>query len=141
MENLKYQNLLNVYENQSTLAGKAWQHACSIDLFNDFGKIEDCSMHCYHYQQMFEFLFKYTIEKKSKLLGYTHTHKLYKLLEQVIGATDFRTDKNKYESSLLVISVCAESYRYDFLLDCDTYYAATIKCDSLISEILKFLEQ
>jgi len=112
-----YNEILKEYENHKTLSGKAWEHAVAIDLLNS-SNIEDCSIHCFHYQQMFECLFKSILATKSQFGSYSKTHKLNNLLEEVLASTDFKTDKSKYRSDLLVITVCAEEYRYNFDIDC-----------------------
>jgi len=70
-----YQDKFKVFENMKTLAGKAWEHAAAIDVLNDTN-IEDCSIHCFHYQQMLELLFKHILETKSEFGSYGKTHKL-----------------------------------------------------------------
>jgi len=62
--------------------------------------IKDCSLHCFHYQQMFEMLFKFVLETKSKHSLYSRTQKLNKLLEEVIEYTDFKTNKMSYRMTL-----------------------------------------
>ncbi len=132
-----YQDKFKVFENRKTLAGKAWEHAVAIDLLNDTN-IEDCSIHCFHYQQMLELLFKHILETKSEFGSYGKTHKLRKLLEEVIFSTQFKTDKSSYFMALQVITVCAEEYRYNFLIDCEGYLASVVTCDKLLEELLVF---
>jgi predicted lactoylglutathione lyase len=52
-----YQELFKAFENVSNLGGKAWEQAVALDLLNS-SNIQDCSIHCFHYQQMFECLFE-----------------------------------------------------------------------------------
>ncbi|WP_069472191.1 hypothetical protein [Candidatus Marithrix sp. Canyon 246] len=59
-----YGELLKRFENIENLAGKAWQHSLNLDLIEQT-KIKDCSMHCFHYQQMFEMLFKHLLQTKT----------------------------------------------------------------------------
>ncbi len=132
-----YADKLAVFKNAETLAGKAWQHALSIDLIENTD-VKDCSMHCFHYQQMLEMLFKFLLEQKSKFGSYPHTHKLNKLLEQLVETTDFRTDKSKYRMALQVITVCAEEYRYNFLIDCDGYKDSVELTSELLEQLLTF---
>jgi HEPN domain-containing protein len=132
-----YKEKLNAFANQESLVGKAWQHAAAIDLI-ETSDIKDCSMHCFHYQQMFEMLLKFLLETKSKYGAYPHTHKLNKLLEQLIELTDFRTDKNKYFMALQVITVCAEEYRYNFLLDCEGYKVSVSVADELLEQLVNW---
>ena len=40
------------FENVENLGGKAWQHAMNVDLIEQM-TIKDCSLHCFHYQQVF----------------------------------------------------------------------------------------
>ncbi len=87
----------------------------------DKTNIKDCSMHCFHYQQMIELLIKHLLETKSEFGAYSRTHKLQKLLESLIASTDFKTDKTQCFMALQVITVCAEEYRYNFLIDCAGY--------------------
>lgn len=108
-----YQEKFKLFENVENLAGKSWGHAVAIDVLNKTN-IKDCSIHCFHYQQMLEFFFKYLLETKSEFGSYSKSHKLQKLLEEVIANTEFKTDKTKYFMALQVITVCAEEYRYNF---------------------------
>jgi len=133
-----YQELLNSFASVENLGGKAWEHAYIIDLLNE-RPIRDCSIHCFHYQQMLECLFKHILEAKSKFQVYSKSHKLHKLLEEVIGLTDFRTDKTKYRHYLVTITVCAEEYRYNFELDCEVYFEMVNVCDELLRELIAFL--
>ena len=132
-----YGELLKKFENIENLAGKAWQHSLNIDLIEQT-KIKDCSMHCFHYQQMFEMLFKHLLQTKSKYGSYSHNHKLHKLLEELIEYTNFRTNKSKYRMALQVITVCAEEYRYNFLIDCEAYQESIEISNELLKELLKF---
>lgn len=135
-----YQELLIVFKNVENLGGKAWQHAYSIDFLNE-KPIPDCSLHCFHYQQLLECLFKHILETKGRFHAYSKSHKLHKLLEEVIGTTNFRTDKAKYHKDLLNITVCAEEYRYNFEIDCKEYFAMVAVCDGLLKELLEFEKQ
>lgn len=135
-----YQEKFKKFENIENLAGKAWEHAVAIDVLNTTN-IKDCSIHCFHYQQMLELLFKYLLEIKSEFGSYSHTHKLPRLLEEVIANAAFRTNKSKYLMALQVISVCAEEYRYNFLIDCSGYQQSVEICDELLAELLEFETQ
>jgi HEPN domain-containing protein len=135
-----YAKILKKFENIENLGGKAWQHGMNIDLLSNIG-IKDCSMHCFHYQQMFEMLFKHILETKSEFGAYPHTHKLSKLLEAVISMTTFKTDKSKYFESLGYITACAEIYRYNFLLDCEVYKESLNICDKLLNELIQYLDK
>ncbi|MCX7112516.1 MAG: HEPN domain-containing protein [Proteobacteria bacterium] len=132
-----YQEKLKQFENVENLAGKSWEHAVAIDVLSNT-RIKDCSIHCFHYQQMLELFFKHLLETKSKFGAYSKTHKLQKLLEEVIANTDFRTDKSQYQMALQVITVCAEEYRYNFLIDCEGYHQSVKVCDILLDELLVF---
>ncbi len=132
-----YQDMFGGCENKKNLAGKAWEHAVALDLLNAT-KIEDCSIHCFHYQQMFECLFKHLLETKSKFGAYSKSHKLSKLLEEVTESTSFRTDKSKYRIELATVTMCAEEYRYNFDIDCKIYLDIVIRCDDLLKELLAF---
>ena len=94
-------------------------------------------MHCFHYQQMLEMLFKYLLETKSKYGAYSHTHKLNKLLQETIECTAFKTN---YRMALQVITVCAEEYCYNFLIDCEGYKESVAIADQLLQELLSFEE-
>ena len=61
--------LLKKFSDVENLGGKAWQHAVAIDLLEK-ADFKDCSMHCFHYQQMLEMLFKYLLKTKSKDRAY-----------------------------------------------------------------------
>jgi HEPN domain-containing protein len=134
-----YGELLNIFENKKNLGGKAWQHSLNIDAIEKLN-IDDCSLHCFHYQQVFEMLFKYILEVKSEFGAYPHTHKLGKLLEAVISMTKFKTNKKKYYESLGYITACAEIYRYNFLLDCKVYKESIKVCDELLNELVDFVK-
>ncbi|MEN8220995.1 MAG: hypothetical protein ABFS56_32515, partial [Pseudomonadota bacterium] len=130
-----YQEHFKAFENVNNLGGKAWEHAVAIDLLNS-SNIQDCSIHCFHYQQMFECFFQHILETNSQFGAYSH--KLNKLLEEVISATTFKTNKSKYRSDLIIISVCAEEYRYNFDIDCQGYLDSVAICDELIKELIEF---
>ena len=132
-----YQNKFKNFENIENLAGKAWEHAVAIDVLNTTN-IKDCSIHCFHYQQMIELLFKHILETKSQFGSYSKGHKLHRILEEVIANTTFKTDKSQYFMALQVITVCAEEYRYNFLIDCAGYRQSVDICDNLLSELLVF---
>ncbi len=95
-------------------------------------------MECFHYQQMIELLFKYLLETRSQFGAYSRSHKLQKLLEELIANTPFKTDKAKYFMALQVITVCAEEYQYKFLLDCESYRQSVVICNHLLEELLEF---
>ena len=99
-----YQKLFKNFENVKNLGGKAWEHAIAVDFFNS-SNIEDCSIHCFHYQQMLECFFKHILETKSPIGSYSRTHKLNKLLEELIFLTAFKTDKSKNISIILIYIV------------------------------------
>ena len=82
--------------------------------------------------------FKHLLETKSEFGSYSKTHKLQKLLEEVIANTGFKTDKSKYFMALQVITVCAEEYRYNFLIDCSGYKQSVEVCDELLNELLLY---
>ena len=132
-----YAELLKKFTNTENLGGKAWQHAVAIDLLEKV-EFKDCSMHCFHYQQMFEMLFKFLLETKSKYGAYSHTHKLNKLMEELIECTAFKTNKSSYSMALQVITVCAEEYRYNFLIDCEGYKESVEIANELLKELLAF---
>jgi len=133
-----YTDLFSSFENAKNLGGKAWEHAVALDLLST-SKIEDCSIHCFHYQQMFECLFKHVLEIRSEYGAYSKSHKLNKLLEEVIGVTAFRTNKSKYHYALVAITICAEEYRYNFDIECKVYFDAVVECDNLLKELLQFI--
>jgi hypothetical protein len=133
-----YAERLHRFENAENLGGKAWQHAMSLDLLEQVN-IKDCSLHGFHYQHLLEMLFKYVLETKSKYGLYSRTHGLNKLLEEIIEYTPFRTNKTQYRMALQVITVCAEEYRYNFLLDCEGYRDSVQIADGLLQEVLDFI--
>jgi HEPN domain-containing protein len=130
-----YAEKLQRFENLENLGGKAWEHAVLIDFTAKSG-IKDCAMHCFHYQQLLEMLLKHLLETRSKYGAYPRTHKLNKLLEQLIELSDFKTDKSKYFMALQVISVYAEEYRYNFLIDCEGYWEGVKVADELLEQLL-----
>ena len=132
-----YTDKFKKFENIENLAGKAWGHAVAIDVLKNTN-IKDNSLECFHYQQMIELFIKHLLETKSKFGSYSNTHKLQKLLEELISATDFKTDKTKYFMALQVVTVCAEEYRYNFLIDSEGYKQSVNICDKLLDELLNF---
>ena len=76
-------------------------------------------MHCFHDQQILEMLLTY-------------------LLEQLMEQTAFKTDKTKYFMALQVISVDAEEYRYNFLLECSNYLISMEIANELLNQLLGF---
>lgn len=136
-EQTMYIELFKHFENKENLGGKAWQHALSIDLIEQ-QDIKDCSLHCFHYQQMLELFMKYLLEIKSKHGLYSRTHKLNKLLEELIEYTNFKTNKSSYRMAIQVITVCAEEYRYNFLIDCEGYRDSVQIANELLQELLDF---
>ncbi|MDM8569455.1 hypothetical protein QUF50_08120 [Thiotrichales bacterium HSG1] len=132
-----YQEKLQKFKNIENLAGKSWKHAVAIDVLKTTD-IKDCAMECFHYQQIIELFFKHLLEIKSQFGSYSKSNKLQKLLEEVIANTNFKTDKSKYFMDLQVITVCAEEYRYNFLLDCEGYRQSVIICDKLLDELINF---
>ena len=132
-----YAEKLKQFENIENLGGKAWEHAVIIDLAEKSG-IKDCSMHCFHYQQMFELLFKHLLETRTEFGAYPLIHKLDRLLKQVVKETDFNVDIDKYASELNALTVCAEAYRYNFLLNCETYQRTVSVLNPLLDELAEF---
>lgn len=132
-----YQDKFKQFENVENLAGKAWEHAVAIDVLNNTN-IKDCSIHCFHYQQMLELFFKHLLEVKTQFGSYSKTHKLQRLLEELIANTEFKTNKSQYFMALQVITVCAEEYRYNFLIDCEGYKQSVTVVDILLDELLEF---
>lgn len=134
-----YAQKLKPFENAKNLGGKAWEHAIACDFF-DSSPVEDCSMHCFHYQQLFELLFKHLLETRSEFGAYPRTHKLGRLLAQLVKDTDFKTDFEKYEPHLTAITVCAEAYRYNFLIDCNAYRNDIKVLNPLLDELMEFTQ-
>ena len=132
-----YQDKFKQFENIENLAGKSWEHAVAIDVLNKTN-IKDCSIHCFHYQQMLELFFKHLLETKTEFGSYSKTHKLQRLLEEVISNTGFKTNKSQYLMALQVITVCAEEYPYNFLIDCEGYKQSVAVVDILLDELLMF---
>jgi HEPN domain-containing protein len=137
METMMYQDKFKQFENVENLAGKAWEHAVALDVLNETN-IKDCSIHCFHYQQMLELFFKHLLEVRTQFGSYSKTHKLQRLLEELIAMTEFKTNKSQYFMALQVITVCAEEYRYNFLIDCEGYKQSVTIVDILLDELLKF---
>jgi hypothetical protein len=132
-----YQDKFKGFENIENLAGKSWEHAVVLDNFKNMN-IKDCSIECFHYQQMIELIIKHLSETYSRYGSYSKSHKLNKLLEELIFLTDFKTDKSKYQMALQTITVCAEQYRYNFLIDCQGYREAVKICNGLLEELLDY---
>jgi putative addiction module killer protein len=72
------------HANQESLIGKAWQHASAIDLI-ETSDIKDCSMHCFHYQQMFEMLLKFDSWLSGLRDGVTKSRLLARLRKVQLG--------------------------------------------------------
>jgi hypothetical protein len=132
-----YAEKLHRFENIENLGGKAWEHAIACDVISQT-PVKDCSLHCFHYQQMFELLLKHLLEAQTKYGAYPRTHKLDKLLLQVIDEAGFNPESAKYIDTLNAITVCAEVYRYNFLLDCKTYQRSVDILDPLLFELAEF---
>ena len=132
-----YAEKLKQFENVENLGGKAWQHAVNCDLLEQ-AKFKDCSMHCFHFQQLFELLLKHLLETRTKYGAYPHSHKLGRLLSQLMDDTEFKTDLKSYEPHLVSITVCAEAYRYNFLLNCKTYWHSVEILNILLNELIEF---
>ncbi len=132
-----YAEKLKHFENVKNLGGKAWEHAKACDLIDGSG-IEDCSLHCFHYQQMFELLFKHLLETRTEYGAYPLIHKLDRLLNQTVNETDINVDSEKYNDALNALTVCAEAYRYNFLLNCDTYQRTVNVLNPLLEQLTEF---
>lgn len=132
-----YTEKLAHFENLENLGGKAWEHAVACDVISKTS-VKDCSLHCFHYQQLFELLLKHLLESQTKYGAYPRTHKLDKLLLQVIDDTGFNPESSKYIDTLNTITVCAEAYRYNFLLDCTTYQRSVEILNPLLDQLAEF---
>ena len=134
-----YAEKLKLFENVKNLGGKAWEHAIMIDLAEKSG-IEDCAMHCFHFQQMFELLLKHILETRSEFGAYPLIHKLDRLLKQAVKETDLKVEEAKYHDALIALTVCAEAYRYNFLLNCETYKETVKHLAPLLDELTEFVK-
>jgi hypothetical protein len=135
-----YAEKFKAFENVENLGGKAWEHAVIIDLTEKSG-IKDCSMHCFHYQQMFELFFKHLLETKTEFGAYPRTHKLNNLLAQLTKETEFKVDSLHYSDALNTVTVYAEAYRYNFLIDCKTYQHSVVVLNVLLDELIEFFAE
>jgi hypothetical protein len=132
-----YAEKLKQFENIENLGGKAWEHAVACDVISQTS-IKDCSLHCFHYQQMFELLFKHLLETKTEFGAYPHTHKLNRLLAQFVKETGFAVDTLYYADALNTVTICAEAYRYNFLIDCETYHNSVKTLNPLLDSLMEF---
>lgn len=132
-----YTEKLQHFENVKNLGGKAWEHAKVCDWVSNSG-IDDCAMHCFHFQQIFELLFKHLLETNTEFGAYPLIHKLDRLLKQIVKETDFNVDVAKYTAELNALTMCAESYRYNFLLNCDTYNDTVNALNPLFDQLAEF---
>ncbi len=132
-----YTEKLQHFENVKNLGGKAWEHAKVCDWVSSSG-IDDCAMHCFHFQQIFELLFKHLLETHTEFGAYPLIHKLDRLLKQVVKETDFDVDAAKYTAELNALTMCAESYRYNFLLNCETYKDTVNALNPLFDQLAEF---
>jgi hypothetical protein len=138
---MTYADRLKAFENVENLGGKAWEHAVMCDLISKHGTIiKDCSPHCFHYQQIIEMLIKHALETKTDYKAYSKTHNLEKLMEELVFNASMELKNEGYALPLQVITTCAESYRYNFLLSCSGYRMAVAICDGFIDELLEFLK-
>ena len=87
---------------------------------------------------MFELLLKHLLETQTKYGAYPRTHKLDKLLLQVVEDTGFNPESVKYIDTLNAITVYAGAYRYIFLLDCTTYQRSVDILNPLLYELAEF---
>lgn len=133
-----YAEKLKQFAKKKNLADKAYQHAVSLDYLEQV-EFDDCSMHCFHYQQMFELLFKHVLETRTKFGSYPLTHKLGRLVTQVVEETAFKTDLDRFEPRLKAITVCAEAYRYNFLIDCNSYKHDVEVLNTLLNDLVAFI--
>ncbi len=67
-----------------------------------------------------------------------HTHKLGRLLLQLVDDAEFKTNLKNYEPHLVSITVCAEAYRYNFLIDCNAYQNDIEALNPLLDELAEF---
>lgn len=132
-----YAEKLKQFENIENSGGKAWEHAVACDVISQTS-IKDCSLHCFHYQKMFELLFKHLLETKTEFGAYPHTHKLNRLLAQFVKETGFAADKLYYADALNTVTICAEAYRYNFLIDCETYQHSVETLNPLLDSLMEF---
>ena len=71
-----------------------------------------------------------------------HGHiNLDSLLELIVKDTNFRTDLEKFSQSLVTVTVCAEAYRYNFLLNCKTYWYSVEILNILLDELMAFFSE
>jgi hypothetical protein len=136
---MTYAERLKAFENVENLGGKSWEHAVICDMLEANPIIKDCTPHCTHYQQLLEMLIKHALETKSAIGAYRKTHHLTQLLADLITYSEFKTDLERYYIALSTITMCAMEYRYDFQLQCHAYWQAVAITDSLIDELLRFL--
>ena len=132
-----YAEKLKHFENVENLGGKAWQHAVMCDFFNN-SLITDCSIPCFHYQQLFEFLLKHILETRTQYGAYPDSNKLDKLLLQATKQTKMSVDYEKYTSSLITLTVCADLYHYDTYLSCATYQHIIDSLNPLLDQLAEF---
>jgi hypothetical protein len=132
-----YAEKLKQFENIENLGGKAWEHAVACDVISQTS-IKDCSLHCFHYQQMFELLFKHLLETKTEFGAYPQTNKLNRLLAQFVKETGFAVDTLCYADALNTVTICAEAYRYNFLIDCETYQHSVKTLNPLLDSLMEF---
>jgi len=132
-----YAEKLKHFENIENLGGKAWDHAVTCDLL-DKSPLKDCAIHCFHYQQMFELLFKHLLETKTESGAFPRSHKLNALLTLLIKESDLKMDSSPYFEALSTITMCAEAYRYDYALDCNTYRHSVGLLDPLLDQLAEF---
>jgi hypothetical protein len=99
-----YQDKLKNFKNLENLAGKAWEHAVAIDVLATTD-ITDCSIECFHYQQMMEMFFKHLLETKTKFGSY--------LWHWVIISFCYIYLGKKPDPSTLIIAIVVSLLRYD----------------------------
>ena len=132
-----YAEKLKQFENVENLGGKAWEHGVAIDAVGK-SELTNCAIHCFHYKQMFELLFKHLLETKTESGAFPRSHKLNALLALLIKESDLKIDPNPYFEALSTITMCAEAYRYDYALDCNTYRHSVGLLDPLLDQLAEF---
>jgi hypothetical protein len=68
-----------------------------------------------------------------------YTQSFFRIFIAELGSfVEINTDKTKYRMALQVITVCAEEYRYNFLIDCEGYRDSVQIANELLKELLAF---
>eukprot|EP00695_Tsukubamonas_globosa_P000834 TRINITY_DN175_c0_g1_i1.p1 TRINITY_DN175_c0_g1~~TRINITY_DN175_c0_g1_i1.p1 ORF type:complete len:199 (+),score=15.08 TRINITY_DN175_c0_g1_i1:57-653(+) len=130
---LKFQKLRD-------LRDKALTDALGVDKLLDSGRPvnQDCSFICQGVQGMTEKLLLYVIKKHGGGgVGGHSLSRMAKLAEQKSGQ-DFKAEETS--RVLNELSMCAKSFRYEFGLECGTFFSILRDIEPFIDSVVKYCD-